>query len=223
VTTVSLSASASVAEGGNITYTASLANPAQTPVSVTLSNGAIITIAAGASSGAVNVAAPADDVYVDAGTVSATISSATGGNFENLSIDSTPVTTAVTDTTDITTVSLTATTSVAEGGNITYTASLNSPAGSPVSVTLSNGAIIAIAAGASTGTMSFPAPGDDVYQDADNVSVTISAVTGGNFESLVINRRLRRPQSPTPSTRRRSVSPPPPAWPKAEASSIRPT
>ena len=67
-------------------------------------------------------------MYVDAGSVSATISSATGGNFENLVINPAPATTAVTDTIDTTTVSLTATPSVAEGGTIVYTASLTSAA-----------------------------------------------------------------------------------------------
>ena len=39
---MSLTASPSVAEGGSITYTASLTSPAQTPVTVTLSNGRLI-------------------------------------------------------------------------------------------------------------------------------------------------------------------------------------
>ena len=84
----------------------------------------LIMIAAGASSGTVSVPAPADDVYVDAGSVSATIASASGGNFETLAISPTAATTAITDTLDTTTVSLTATPTVAEGGSIVYTASL---------------------------------------------------------------------------------------------------
>ncbi|MBE7416662.1 MAG: tandem-95 repeat protein [Ideonella sp.] len=186
-TTVSLAASASVAEGGSIVYTASLTNPAQTAVTVTLSNGATITIAAGASSGSVSVPAPGDDVYIDAGNVSATISGASGGNFENLAIDPAAATTAITDTANTTTVSLTASPSVAEGGSIVYTASLTSPAQTAVTVTLSNGATITIAAGASSGTVNVAAPGDDVYVDAGNVSATISAATGGNFETLAID------------------------------------
>jgi surface adhesion protein len=186
-TTVSLTATPSVSEGGNITYTASLTSPAQTAVTVTLSNGATINIAAGASSGSVSVAAPTDDVYVDAGNVSATISSASGGNFENLAINPAATTTAITDTTDTTTVSLTATPSVAEGGSITYTASLTNPAQSAVTVMLSNGAAINIAAGASSGSVSVAAPSDDVYVDAGNVSATISSASGGNFENLAIN------------------------------------
>ena len=47
-----------MAEGGQITYTATLTNPAGTAVSVTLSNGAVITIEAGATTGSVTVAAP---------------------------------------------------------------------------------------------------------------------------------------------------------------------
>ncbi|MEW6119492.1 MAG: retention module-containing protein [Pseudomonadota bacterium] len=186
-TTVSLTATPSVAEGGSIVYTASLTNPAQTDVSVILDNGAIITIAAGTSSGSASVPAPSDDVYVDTGSVSASIASVSGGNFENLMVDATPATTSVSDTTDTTSVSLTATPSVAEGGAIVYTASLSSPAQTPVSVTLSNGATITIAAGASSGTVSVAAPTDDVYVDAGSVSVTISSATGGNFESLAIN------------------------------------
>jgi len=44
------------------------------------------------------------------------------------------------DTLDVTTLSLTATPNVAEGGSIVYTASLNNTAQTPVTLTLSNGA-----------------------------------------------------------------------------------
>ncbi|MCU0127315.1 hypothetical protein N8H41_25565, partial [Pseudomonas vlassakiae] len=46
-TTATLSASPSVTEGGVITYTVTLSNPAQTAVTVTLSNGKTITVEAG--------------------------------------------------------------------------------------------------------------------------------------------------------------------------------
>ena len=110
---------------------------------MTLSNGAVITIAAGATSGTATVAAPADDVYKDAGKVEATITKAEGGNFENLETNPTPAVTDVTDTIDTSTVSLTATPSVAEGDTVVYTASVTAPVtGSPVVVTLSNGQTI---------------------------------------------------------------------------------
>ena len=156
-TTLSLSATASITEAGtSITYTATLSNAADAghPVTVTLSNGETITIAAGATSGTVvHAVTPNEDVYLDLTTVSATISSATGGNFENLVVNSAPAVTAITDTIQDTTLSLSATSSITEAGtSITYTATLSNAAdaGHPVTVTLSNGETITIAAGASS-------------------------------------------------------------------------
>ncbi|WP_409316489.1 LapA family giant adhesin [Pseudomonas sp. KCJK9016] len=184
-TNLTLSATGTVVEGGQITYTATLTNPAQTPVTVTLSNGSTITIEAGKTSGSVNVPTAPNDVYNNGGTVSTTITGATGGNFENLVPNTTPATTTVTDSIDTTNLSLSATGSVAEGGSIVYTATLTNPAGTPVTVTLSNGSVITIEAGKTTGTVTVPAPADDVYKDAGKVEVSITGTTGGNFENLV--------------------------------------
>ena len=187
VTTVSLSATPSVVEGGTITYTATLTNAASSPVTITLSNSAVITIAAGATVGTVDVAAPGDDVYIDASTVSTTISTATGGGFETLQADPAAAVTSVTDDTDATTVALTASASVAEGSDITYTATLTNAAQSAVTVTLSGGQTITIAAGDLTGSTTIAAPTDDVYVDAGSVSRTITAASGGNFEALTVD------------------------------------
>ncbi|AZV24586.1 large adhesive protein [Pseudomonas syringae] len=184
-TGLTLTATGTVVEGGQITYTATLTNPAQTPVTVTLSNGSTITIGAGQTSGSVNVPTAPNDVYNNGGTVSTTITGATGGNFENLVPNTTPATTTITDSIDTTNLSLSATGSVAEGGSIVYTATLTNPAGTPVTVTLSNGSVITIEAGKTTGTVTVPAPADDVYKDAGKVEVTIKDATGGNFENLV--------------------------------------
>ncbi|WP_148050757.1 immunoglobulin-like domain-containing protein, partial [Pseudomonas moraviensis] len=123
-------------------------------VTVTLSNGAVITIKAGETTGNVTVPAPSDDVYKDAGSVQATIKTATGGSFENLVPSTTPAVTSVTDTIDTTTVKLSATAATAEGGNVVYTATVGAPVtGSPVVVTLANGQNITIAVGQTTGTV----------------------------------------------------------------------
>ncbi|MCI9878210.1 immunoglobulin-like domain-containing protein, partial [Pseudomonas atacamensis] len=186
-TGLTLTATNNIVEGGQITYTATLTNPAQTPVTVTLSNGSTITIATGETVGTVNVPTAANDVYNNGSTVSTTITGATGGNFENLVPNTTPAITTITDSVDDTGLSLSATGSVAEGGQITYTATLTNPAGTPVTVTLSNGSVITIDAGKTTGTVTVPAPADDVYKDAGQVEVSIKDATGGNFENLVPN------------------------------------
>ncbi|MEG0631195.1 MAG: retention module-containing protein [Pseudomonas sp.] len=186
-TTVTLTAGETVTEGGQITYTATLTNPAQTPVTITLSNGSVINIEAGKSTGTVVVETPANDVYNNGSTVSTTITGATGGNFENLVPNTTPAVTTITDSVDETGVTLTATNTVTEGGQITYTATLTNPAQTPVTVTLSNGSVITIKAGESVGTVVVDTPANDVYVNGSTVTTTITGTTGGNFENLVPN------------------------------------
>ncbi|MDD1011624.1 hypothetical protein M5G27_29640, partial [Pseudomonas shahriarae] len=187
-TNLSLTATGSVAEGGQITYTATLTNAAGSPVTVTLSNGSVITIDAGKTTGTVTIPAPADDVYRDAGSVQATISTATGGNFENLVPSTVPAVTSVTDTIDTTTVKLTATESAAEGGTVTYTATVGAPVtGSPVVVTLANGQTITIGVGQTSGTAITTAPNDALTGHAP-ITNSITAVSGGNYEDLVADK-----------------------------------
>ena len=137
VTTVTLYAEASEVEGGLITYTARVDNVTDTDLTVNLSNGSTITIAAGATSGTVDVAAQSDDVYVDPSTESVSIAGTSGGNFESLVINPATVHTTVSDTINTTTLTLSATNSVTEGGNITYTATLTNPANGDVTINLS--------------------------------------------------------------------------------------
>ncbi|PIK75207.1 retention module-containing protein [Pseudomonas sp. 382] len=186
-TTATLTASPSVTEGGVITYTVTLSNPAQTPVTVTLSNGQTITVEAGKSTGSVDFQTPANDVYNNGSTVSTTITGATGGNFEQLTPNPAPAETVISDSIDTTTATLTASPSVTEGGVITYTVTLSNPAQTPVTVTLSNGQTITVEAGKSTGSVDFQTPANDVYNNGSTVSTTITGVTGGNFEQLTPN------------------------------------
>jgi hypothetical protein len=185
-TSVSLTASGGGTEGQSITYTATLGAAAQAEVLVTLSNSSIITIASGASTGTVSVAARTDDSY-DQGTstVTASITNATGGNFETLTASGGAASTTVVDDEDATSVSLTASGGGTEGQSITYTATLGAAAQAEVLVTLSNSSIITIASGASTGTVSVAARTDDSYdQGTSTVTASITNATGGNFETL---------------------------------------
>ena len=188
-TTLSLSAASSVAEGsGTLTYTATLSNAAHGAVTVNLDGGRTITIADGDTTGTLAVVVRADDPYVDPSTLSATIQTASGGNFEALSIDTTTQTTTVTDTTDTTTLSLSAASSVAEGsGTLTYTATLSNAAHGAVTVNLDGGRTITIADGDTTGTLAVVVRADDPYVDPSTLSATIQTASGGNFEALSID------------------------------------
>ncbi|MDM3892914.1 retention module-containing protein [Pseudomonas juntendi] len=186
-TTATLTASPSVTEGGVITYTVTLSNPAQTPVTVTLSNGQTVTVEAGKTQGSVDFQTPANDVYNNGSTVSVTIENATGGNFEQLTPNPTPAQTTINDSVDTTTATLTASPSVTEGGVITYTVTLSNPAQTPVTVTLSNGQTVTVEAGKTQGSVDFQTPANDVYNNGSTVSVTIENATGGNFEQLTPN------------------------------------
>jgi|GEM_PF-959838 len=197
VTTISLSAEANEVEGGTITYTATIDNTSDTDLTVNLSNGASITILAGATFGTVDVAAPADDVHLDAGTVSVSIAGTAGGNFESLVIDPTTADTAVADTVDDTTVSLTATAAVTEGGNITYTAALDNAADGDMAVTLNDGTVITILDGNTTGAATIAAPVDDAFIDAGTVTNYIASTTGGNFENVINANGAGTPVSTT--------------------------
>ena len=88
--------------------------------------------------------------------------------------------TTITDSIDNTGLSLAATGSVTEGGQITYTATLTNPAGTPMTVTLSNGAVINIEAGKTTGSVVVDTPANDVYKNGSTVSTTIESTSGGN-------------------------------------------
>ncbi|RII74162.1 immunoglobulin-like domain-containing protein, partial [Pseudomonas monteilii] len=103
VTTLSLTATDTVAEGGKITYTATLTNKAGTDLVIKLSNGETITIAAGSKEASITVDAPSDDVYIDAEDLSVKGEDTTGGDFEKLEVSSTAAVTKVTDTIDTTT------------------------------------------------------------------------------------------------------------------------
>jgi hypothetical protein len=85
------------------------------------------------------------------------------------------------------TITLTDGVSVNEGGEITYTATLTHAAQGDIDVTLSNGSHITIPSGAISGTVTVPAPGDDVYIDTSTVTTTIAGATGGGTDTLVID------------------------------------
>src|SRR5205085_1714009 len=151
--TVTLSAAGSVTEGGSIVYTASVdAAVTGSQLVITLSNGQTITIPVGQSSAdSTPFLVRADDAYVQPDDYLPSLLAAPPiCNFETLTTTST-VTTTVADDGDASTVTLSAAGSLAEGGSIVYTASVDAVVtGSPLVVTLSNGQTITIPVGQSS-------------------------------------------------------------------------
>jgi hypothetical protein len=176
INTVSLSAS-TVVEGAiaNYTFTATLSNPSQ-GVTTIVTNQGTITIANGATTGTLVIASGnTEDVYLDPSSLTATITSATGGNFETLLVSVPSATAYVTDTINTTTLKLSGVTSFQ--GN-TFIATLSNPSQGVTTIVTNQGTII-IANGATTGTLLVQASGP-------GLTATITSTSGGNFEKLVI-------------------------------------
>ncbi|MGR4976638.1 LapA family giant adhesin, partial [Pseudomonas sp. LARHCG127] len=204
-TTVTLTANPTVNENGTITYTATLTGAdgkpvtAQNgPVTVTLESGKTVTIAAGASSGALDVAV-GNDVYQGPTTVTESIKDASGGNLEAIAVDKTGASTAVGDTVDNTSVSITGSTSVTEGQAATYTVSLTNPAQTEVTLkivysgTAADGTdftgvyTVKIPANATSATFNVATLDDKITEGTENFVVRIDSATGGNFEHLAVS------------------------------------
>ncbi|AFK69645.1 surface adhesion protein [Pseudomonas putida ND6] len=199
-----LTATPSVTEGGEITYTITLTNKDGLPINnhselyFKLTDGTTVVVAANSTTGSATVAAP-DNVYVgtNAPVVNAidAVSGADAWKFENLNLDKTPVSTSVTDEPgtpgsegDIVKVTITADqTSVAENVKPTFTVHVNQPLAHDLVVTLSNNAQVTIKAGETSAPYTHAAQGDDVYNDAGQISLGINSAvdaTGAAFENL---------------------------------------
>ena len=175
-TTVNLSAS-TVFEGAiaNYTFTATLNNPSQ-GITTIVTNQGTITIVNGATTGTLVIASGnTEDVYIDPSNLMATITSATGGNFENLLVGTASATAYVNDTINTTIVNLSASTSLL---GCAFTATLSNPS-QGVTTIVTNQGTITIANGATTGTLL-------VQSSIQNLTATISSTSGGNFEKLVV-------------------------------------
>ncbi|MBA6063128.1 immunoglobulin-like domain-containing protein, partial [Pseudomonas juntendi] len=189
----------SVAENVKPTFTVHINQPLAHDLVVTLSNDAKVTIKAGETTAAYEHAAQGDDVYQDAGEITLGIKSAadaTGAAFENLQLGG-DASVKVTDTIDEVVAKLTATPSVAEGGEITYTITLTNKDGLPINnhaelyFKLSDGTNIVVAANSTTGSATVIAP-DNVYVGTNapvvNAIDSVSGQDAWKFEQLTLDK-----------------------------------
>lgn len=166
--------------GGVVTYTATLTKPAHGEVTVHLDNGQTITIPDGQTTrGIDHTISSMDDPYIGHSSISAAITSASGG----VEVNNTPATVVIFDTIDNTILRLSVSPSSAPTGTmVTYVATVTNPAQGDVTVRLSNGRVITIADGHTTGSVD-----SMFYSDSASLGVAVSGATGGNFESLQVD------------------------------------
>ena len=119
-----------------------------------------------------------------------TITGATGGNFENLVPNLEPAVTQITDSVDTVTVTIESAGDVLENAAPTFTIKVDQKLDHDLTVTLSNGKTVTIAAGSTQTSYALPAQGDDVYKDGETIKlgITNAAVDGQTFENLVIGK-----------------------------------
>jgi Ca2+-binding RTX toxin-like protein len=180
-TTVNLSGSTQV-EGPTSSYvfTATLSHASQGNTTIVTDRGTI-TITNGNTVGTLTIAAGnAEDVYVDGSSLVATITSTSGGNFEQLVVGTGTATAVVNDTITPTTITLDGSTSNVTG-QITLTASVdNEPQDTDLVITLTNGGpTITILAGQTTGSVTFANPNPALPH-----TYAINTATGGQYEHL---------------------------------------
>ncbi|MDD1967828.1 retention module-containing protein, partial [Pseudomonas putida] len=199
--TLSLSATSTLTEeGGALVYTATVTQAPLSDLTITLSNGSQITIAAGQTTGSVTVQIPNGNTpYLDAHDITTTITGTTGGAGLVLTTNPAPATTTITDTIDTTVATITGSTQVTEGQSATYTISLSNPAQTEVTINLTysgtaaNGTdytqvvSVKIPAGSSSVTFDLATINDTIPEGVENVTVSIGAITGGNFENVVVS------------------------------------
>lgn len=197
-TTVSITTADVNEDATSVTFNISLDNLPQgattATVKVTNQDNVVtthtVTIDPATGLGALTIATQDSDVYIDAQSLSAKVTSINGGNFENVDTGL-AVTANVTDTTDTTTVILKDVT-VNEGtATATIAATLDHvPTDGDLVFTLSNGSTVTFTTGYNPGnevqSTPFSIQGDDVYVDKEIYTVSVISYAGGaEFENVV--------------------------------------
>ncbi|MBA1188210.1 type I secretion C-terminal target domain-containing protein [Pseudomonas entomophila] len=197
---VTIVSNGDVTEAEQPSFTIQVSQKLDQPLTVTLSNGAQVVIDAGQTQAIYKAPVQGEDVFKDAGALTLSVKDAAvvGKSFENLDINSS-ATVQISDTINEVVATLTADkTTVTEGGQVTYTVTLSNAQGLPVgghnglTFTLTDGTLLKVAAGSTTGTVTIVAK-DDAYVggQADIVNKLASVSGGDNFEKLTLGGETR--------------------------------
>ncbi|MFQ6576587.1 immunoglobulin-like domain-containing protein, partial [Pseudomonas sp. UM16] len=187
-TTVAVTADPAKEGDANVTFHFQLSNPPQGTTTLTVNVGGQNHTVNIDASGKGTLSVPntnGEDVYKDGTTVEATVTAVNGGNFEKTDLTDANITVEVKDTTDTTTVAVTADPAKEGDANVTFHFQLSNPPQGTTTLTVNvggqNHTVNIDASG--KGTLSVPnTNGEDVYKDGTSVDATVTAVNGGNFE-----------------------------------------
>ncbi|NIE76732.1 type I secretion C-terminal target domain-containing protein, partial [Pantoea sp. Ap-967] len=130
-----------------------------------------------------------EDVYKDVSTVTATVTSINGGNFEKGDVTGAKATAIVVDTIDDTFVTVTADPATEADSTVNFHFALSNPpqgAGATILTVSVAGVLYQVTVNAAgQGTLSVPNPNtEDVFKDASTLVATVTNVTGGNYENV---------------------------------------
>jgi hypothetical protein len=194
VTSVTIeSSAASVTEDDTgLTFTVTLSNPAQGPVTV-VTNLGDISIADGGTVGTLTINPQDSDFYIDPDVINVTVTDVIGGGFEAVDARAATVDVAVTDTIDTATLTLDTLTVLEGTSDASVSATLShAPTEAPLVVTLENGATITFGVGQTTANSTpFAVQGDDVYRDGETFELDASLTSGGaEFEDLLVDGQV---------------------------------
>ncbi|ORL60432.1 immunoglobulin-like domain-containing protein, partial [Pseudomonas putida] len=185
-----------VTEDQQPTFTIRISEKLDHDVTITLSNNQQVVIQAGKTEVDYSLPAQGDDVFKDAGEVSLGVTDATvaGKQFENLQLGDKAIVN-ITDTISEVKATLSVDkTTVAEGGQVTYTVTLSNGQNLPVNAhgglvfTLTDGTKVSIPAGSASGSITVKAP-DDVFTGGQpTITNKLESVEGGEkFEKLTLD------------------------------------
>uniref|UniRef100_UPI003D131D1B beta strand repeat-containing protein n=1 Tax=Sulfurimonas sp. TaxID=2022749 RepID=UPI003D131D1B len=202
IVNVTLSGDSTVNEGGSATYTITLDAPAATDMDVEVQTGHIttdngdlvpvtttVTIPAGSSSTTFTVDNVQDTITEGNEDYSVTLTgTTTGGGFENVSVDTTPLTTTIVDDEGVPSLSINDVSVDEDAGTMTFTvtlsntstenvtfdyASIDGSATAGADYTAVSGSGI-ITAGSTTTTITVPITDDYITEGSENFTITLS-------------------------------------------------
>ena len=139
-----------------------------------------------AGDGVLSIPFSDNDVYNDADSFTATVTGVTGGNYEAFQPGAT-ATATITEVIDTTSAVITTSDVPETGSAVVFNIHLTNPpeGGSATAQVLVGTTTYDVAINAAgDGVLSIPFSDNDVYNDADSFTATVTGVTGGNYEAF---------------------------------------